>query len=429
MERGFTMDQALAEAARCLLCHDAPCSAGCPASTEPDRFIRKLRLRNLKGAVAVIKENNILGGVCAVVCPTCSLCAGGCVAAGLDQPIRIGEIQRWLVEYGWDLGFKPLKVRPGRGLKVAIVGSGPAGVTCAAELALAGFEPMVFEKESKPGGMLRYGIPNHRLSEEFLDRELADATALGVTFRCNSPISSKEDLEGLFGQGFKAVFVATGAWQAVTLDLSTRGGEVLDGLSFLRRAKAGGEEFNQLVSGRRVAVIGGGDTAMDSAVCALGGGAADVSILYRRSFAEMPGSPEEKDEAIRAGVHFLILTQPVDYVVNQGTLAGIRVVRTALGEPDDSGRRRPVPVAGTEHTLEAEVVVEAIGLEPTAVTAGLGLEVDSGNRIVVDLNGLTSRRAVFAGGDAVRGPSIVARAVNDGKQAARAIMRELGEVS
>ena len=429
MEKGFTMDQAIAEAARCLLCHDAPCSANCPATTEPDRFIRKLRLRNIKGAVATIKDNNPLGGVCAVVCPTCTLCAGGCTATELDKPIRIGEIQRWLIEWAWETGFNPLRKKEPNGIKVAIIGAGPSGLTCAAELAKEGYSPVIFEKEAKPGGMLRYGIPAHRVSDEFLDKDLADITDLGVEIRCNSPVGSEEELQKLFDDGFKSVYIATGAWRAFTLDVPNRDSQdVYDSLSFLKRAKVDAEAFGKAVAGKNVAVIGGGDTAMDCAVTAKRAGAADVSIVYRRSFTEMPGSPEEKDFAIAEGIHFIILTQPTNYVIEEGRVKGLKVVRNRLGSPDSSGRRRPEALTGSEHTIPTEVIVEAVGLAPAKSVGRFGLKTDDSDRIVVSKEGVTSLGGVFAGGDAVRGGSIVANGVKDGKIAAQAIIRNLQEV-
>ncbi len=428
MEKGFTMDQAMQEAARCLLCHDAPCACGCPAGTEPDRFIRKLRLRNLKGAARVIKENNALGGVCAVVCPTCTLCAEGCTAAGLDRPIRIGEIQRFLVEWAWQTGFKPIQAGPSNGRKVAVIGSGPAGLTCAAELARAGCKTVVFERKPEAGGMLRYGIPPHRLSVEFLDKEIRDILALGVELRCNSAVETAADLDRLLSsEGFDAIFLATGAWSSVTLDVPHRDSrDIFDALTFLQLAKTDPQAFAARVKGKVVAVVGGGDSAMDAAVSARRAGALDVYLFYRRSFVEMPGDPEEKRQAIAAGIHFVILTQPTDFVIEEGRLVGLKVVRTRLDAPDASGRRRPVRMAGTEHEFQADLAVEALGLVPPANAAAFGLQVDAQHRIVVrDGAGHTTRPLVLAGGDAVRGASIVARAVHDGKMAAHAILDQL----
>jgi len=428
MEKCLSLDQALAEASRCLLCHDAPCSRGCPAGTQPDRFIRKLRLRNIKGAVAVVKQNNVLGGICAVVCPTCSLCQQGCLAEQLSDPVDIGGIQRFLVEYGWQTGFKPLTRKPSKDKKVAVIGAGPSGLTCAAELAREGYGAEIFEKLEKPGGMLQYAIPEHRLSREFVEREIADVLALGVEIHTRKAVDSQSDLDRLFADGFLSVYVATGSWQCARLDIPGRDGDgVFDAMTFLRLAKQDSKAFRELVTGRTVAVVGGGDTAMDAAVSAGRGGAADVSILYRRSFNEMPGDFREKECALREGIHFLILTQPAEYVIEKGRVAGIRVVRTRLGDLDSSGRRAPVPVGESQHVLHADLVVEAIGLSPgDGIRKMSGLGFDDRNRILVKGQVHAQGSRIFAGGDAVRGPAIVAHAVADGKMAAAAIAKALG---
>jgi NADPH-dependent glutamate synthase beta subunit-like oxidoreductase len=430
MEHGFTMDQALAEASRCLLCHDAPCAAGCPASTAPDVFIRKLRFRNIKGAAKVIKERNIMGGACAVVCPTHTLCAKGCTAAGLDKPIRIGELQRFIVEHAWRIGFNPLVAGEANGIQVAIVGAGPAGLACAADLAKAGFGAVVFEKRSAAGGMLQWGIPNHRMSREFFEHELEDIRSLGVEFRFNTPIQTQADVDKLRADGFAAVFVATGAWRCITLDVEHRDGTGLeDSMSFLLRAKDQPDVVRKELTGAEVLVVGGGDTAMDAAVSAKRAGARDVSIVYRRSFQEMPGSPGEKQDALDAGVHFVILTQPVDYVISDGKITGARVVRTRLTTPDDSGRRRPENLPDTEHILAADLIIEAIGLTPDPSVRQLdALTIGDGERIVVDeAQRASADLPLYAGGDAVSGASIVVKAVRDGKAAAAAIRKELGQ--
>ena len=411
---GFSYDQAMAEAARCLLCHDAPCSKECPASTDPASFIRKMRFRNLKGAVAVIKENNVLGGTCAVICPTCDLCTKGCVAAGLDRPIDIARIQRFLVEYAWDIGFSPLKTsqkaKNKENAKVAIIGSGPSGLTCAAALAQEGCEVTVFERQEKPGGMLQYAIPDHRLAQEFFNREVDEVRELGVEIRCNAAIESKEAVKELLAEGYRAVYVATGTWESPTLDVPNRSAEgVFDALSFLKMSKVKAADFQNTVSDKSVAVIGGGDTAMDAAVTAVKAGARDVSILYRRSFNEMPGSAEEKERTFQSAVNFAFFTQPTDYEVKEGKLTGIKAVRTRLGEEDASGRRRPEAIDGTSHLIPADVVVEA-----------LGLAAEEGNKVLIGGDN------VFAGGDAVRGPSLVSYAVADGKSAATSILKSMG---
>lgn len=428
MEPGFTLAQAVAEASRCLLCHDAPCSTGCPANTAPDVFIRKLRFRNLQGAVRTIKERNALGGVCAVVCPTEGLCESRCVASGIGEPIRIGKIQRFLVEWAWDTHLRPPRAATPNGGKVAVVGAGPSGLTCAAELAKAGVRTVVFDKRPEPGGMLVFALPEHRLSRAFVRREIEDIRSLGVEFRCSHPISGDQDLNRLFEEGFQAVYLATGTWRSARLGIASHGSpDVVEALAWLELLKREEQGSRARVRDRRVIVVGGGDTAIDAAVCAKRSGAREVSLLYRRSFLEMPASRKEVLSALDEGIHLLVLTQPVEYVVHEGLLKAVRVIRTTLQPAQDGARPVPVPLAGTEHTIPTDVVIEAPGLLPgDDVTKFSEVELDRNQRIIVrDASGATSRMHVFAGGDAVRGASIVAKAVGDGQRAARAILAQL----
>lgn len=441
MEKGFDLAQAIAEADRCLLCHDAPCSAGCPAETDPGRFIRKLRLKNLTGAVRTIKQSNILGGACGVLCPTARLCEEKCSAMfksrerpqGADRPIQIGKIQRFLVEYAWHQGIQVLEKDAPRPEKVAVVGSGPGGLSCAAELARDGFAVTVFEARPEPGGVLRYGVVSYRCSLNFLNRELDDVRALGVEFRCNTPVNGRHDAKKLLEEGYGAVFLAPGLWQAASLKTAQPAVEGLwpsvDFLAALRDGRFG--EMKQAVTGKTVAVIGGGSVAMDCIGAAARLGAADVYLVYRRSYAQMPAEPDERVEAQEAGVHFLLLNQPVDYVTDdQGRVRGIQLVRTRLGEPDASGRRRPEAVPGSEWVLNADVVVEAIGNQAPDDSPHWypGVKVDERRLIQVEADtGRTSVDGIFAGGDIVRGPALVVQAVQDGKLAARAIKAYLSK--
>ncbi len=423
MKTGYTYSQAMAEAARCLLCHEPPCSAGCPANTDPGKFIRQMRLLNLKGAVATMYRNNILAASCGVLCPTCTLCASGCTAKGLDKPIDIGGLQRFLAEYAWEIGFAPLEAGPPNGHRVAVVGSGPAGLMCAAELAQLGFDVTVFEQRDKAGGVLRYLLPEHRLTAQFYDREVSLLGSLGVTVKTNAAVSGRSGLDQLFADGFEAVYLATGAWESVRLGLP---GETAKGvetaIGFLARSKEDPAGVTAMVKDRQVAVIGGGDTAMDVAVTAQRFGARDVYVLYRRSYAQMPGDPEEKLEVMQEGIHFVMLTQPLEYVAVGGNVTGVKVVRTRLGEADFGGRRRPELIPGTEHVLPADVVVEAVGLRPGKALKGFdGLSVDMSGRVAVTDDGETGISNVFAGGDAVRGAALISHAIGDGRRAARAI--------
>ena len=426
MIAGMDLHQAIIEADRCLLCHDAPCSKGCPAGTDPATFIRKLRLKNITGAIRTVKQNNILGGACGVLCPTARLCEKECSATGIGRPIDIGGLQRFLVEYGWQTGFKVFSKPVQDKAQVAVVGSGPGGLSCAAELAKRGYRVTIFEARPEPGGVLRYGVVSYRFDREFLDRELADIRELGVTFECNRRIAGPGGVQALLDQGYQAVFMAPGLWGAARLNperADTAGlYSSVDYLSALRDGRF--DDIAAEVAGKTVAVIGGGSVAMDCVDSAARLGAADVYLIYRRSWSQMPAERDERLASLEAGVHYLLLNQPLDYAVAEGRIAGVELVRTRLGAPDDSGRRRPEPVDGSEWTLPAEVVIEAIGNiaadDPAEWVAGLTADA----RQLIKTDPATARTGVpgvFAGGDIVRGPSLVVWAVQDGKVAAEAI--------
>jgi NADPH-dependent glutamate synthase beta subunit-like oxidoreductase len=435
MRKGFGLAQALAEADRCLLCHDAPCSQGCPAETKPAEFIRKLRFKNITGAIRTIKQNNILGGACGVLCPTQRLCEEKCSAVfksrndpeGADQPIRIGKIQRFLIEHYWDRGIKIFEKPQPRSEKIAVLGSGPAGLSCAAELAKDGYQVTVYEARPEPGGVLRYGVVSYRFDTNFLEHELQDIRDLGIQFQCNSPIQGKEGAEKLLQNGFAAVFLAPGLWAAETLKPARKKISGLQSsveyLSALRDGRF--KEIEEHVKGKTVAVIGGGSVAMDCVESAVKLNAKDVYLIYRRSYLQMPAEPDERIEAQQAGVHFLLLHQPVGYVTNkQNRLTGVKLLRTRLGKPDASGRRTPKPVQGSEWVMDVDVVIEAIGNKAPVESPRWypRVRVDANKLIKVDpATGQTSVKGIFAGGDIVRGPALVVTAVQDGKIAARAI--------
>jgi NADPH-dependent glutamate synthase beta subunit-like oxidoreductase len=439
MSKGLDLAQAIAEADRCLLCHDAPCSEGCPADTKPAEFIRKLRFKNMTGAIRTIKTNNILGGACGVLCPTSRLCEEKCSAMfkslnrpeGADRPIQIGKIQRFLVEHSWERGFKVFEKPEPRSEKIAVVGSGPGGLSCAAELAKDGYQVTVFEARPEPGGVLRYGVVFYRFDLDFLEHEMEDIKALGVKFQCSSPIEGKNAAEKLLKDGFDAVFLAPGLWDAATIKPEGKNIEGLySSVDYLEALSD--ERFNQMeknIMGKTVAVIGGGSVAMDCIESAVKLGAKDVYLVYRRSYSQMPAEPDERIEAQEAGVHFLLLNQPVDYVTDQkNRLEGLKLVRTRLGEPDASGRRRPLEIPGSEWIMDADIVIEAIGnIAPEKSPDWYpNVDVDGKKLIKADPEtGKTSVDGIFAGGDIVRGPALVVQAVQDGKVAARAIKEYL----
>jgi NADPH-dependent glutamate synthase beta subunit-like oxidoreductase len=428
MAGGMDFTQALAEADRCLLCHDAPCSRGCPAETDPGTFIRKLRMRNVTGAIRTIKENNALGGACGVLCPTPRLCEKECSATGIGRAIEIGKIQRFLIEYGWSIGFRAYEKPAPRPEKAAVVGSGPAGLSCAAELARQGVQVTVFEERAEPGGIIRYGVPAYRFDKTFLKNELQDLKDLGVKFKCRSRIEGAAGAKKLLGSGFQAVFLAPGLWGAERLKTSGRTKGVYTSVDFLAALREERfEELGRQVKGKTVAVIGGGSVAMDCAESALKLGARDVYLVYRRSYAQMPAEADERQAAQSLGVHFLLLNQPTGYQTDgSGRVKGLRLLRTRLGEPGADGRRKPVEIKGSAWTLEVSLVVEAIGNRPDpADWKGLVKTDERGLVLAGARNRKTSARGVYAGGDLVRGPALVVEAVQDGKLAARAILESL----
>jgi len=422
MNERYDFSRALAEADRCLLCHDAPCSKGCPANTGPGKFIKKFKMQNIKGAIRTIKENNILGGACGILCPTARLCEKECASSHLDQPIKIGKIQDFLVRHGRDIGFKVFEKPEVFLEKVAVIGSGPAGLSCGAELAKKGYAVTIYEKMDEPGGVLRYGVPSYRFSKEYLKQELEDIIDLGITFECNHPIKEEAEAEKLLDKGFSAVFIATGLWDAAGIfDTNPEG--VYSSVDFLASPHTPGpDRVKDQVQGKKVAVIGGGSVAMDCAGYAETLGAADVYLIYRRSFAQMPAEPDERIETLERNVHFLLLNQPKDYVTDaDGRVTGINIARTQLAPAQGSQRRFPVEIKGSEWTLDIDLVVEAIGNKAFHKFNKLypGVEIDSKKLIKVSLDDCkTSKPAIFAGGDIVRGPSLVVNAVQDGKTAA-----------
>ncbi len=435
MGKGFGWAQAVAEADRCLLCHDAPCSAGCPARTQPAEFIRKLRFKNISGAIRTIKQNNILGGACGVLCPTQILCEERCSARfasenrpeGVDRPIQIGQIQRFLIEHAWQRGFKVFGKPRSRPEKVAIVGSGPGGLSCAAQLARDGYQTTVFEARPEPGGVLRYGVVPYRFDLDFLEHELEDISGLGVTFQCNTPIQGRGGAEKLLQKGYDAVFLAPGLWEATSLSPNVGHTEgLLSSVAYLESLRDGRlDEVVRTIEGKAVAVIGGGSVAIDCAESAVRFGAGDVYLIYRRSYRQMPADAEERIAAQEAGIHFLLLNQPVDYLTAaQKGMQGVKLVRTRLGEPDSSGRRRPESIAGSEWVLQVDLVIEAIGNRAPEVARDWYPHVavhENGLIKVEPETGKTTAPGIFAGGDIVRGPGLVVQAVQDGKIAARAI--------
>jgi NADPH-dependent glutamate synthase beta subunit-like oxidoreductase len=422
MCEGFGLQQAIIEANRCLLCHDAPCSQGCPGGTDPGLFIRKLRLRNITGAIRTIKTNNILGGICGALCPVTRLCEEKCTATEIDSPIQIGKIQRALVEHSWDLDFEICSVEDKNGKKVAVVGSGPGGLSCAGELAKLGYEVTIFEAAPEPGGVLRYGVPEHRMSSDFLKKELEFIDELHIELKCNTSIDNKSGQVEKLLEEFDAVFFATGLWEPMDLFSENPEGN-FSATTFLTSMRDGSDgHLKSKFAGKSIAVIGGGSVAMDCIESAWELGASDVSLIYRRGFNQMPAEKEEITEVLELGTDLYTLNQPISMEIENNKVKGLKLLRTKLGKIDESGRKSCSSVAGTEWILACDVVIEAIGSKASQTELYPGLDRNKKNLIKTDESTCTTNiKGVFAGGDIVRGPALIIEAVQDGKSAAIAI--------
>jgi dihydropyrimidine dehydrogenase (NAD+) subunit PreA len=417
---------ALQEAGRCLLCYDAPCNAGCGADNEPGTFIRQLRLGNIKGAVRTMRQNNVLAATCAQVCPTCRQCVQGCARSGIDEPIRIDEIQAFLADYERQEGMKVLQAPTPGDRKVAVIGAGPAGLSAAASLALKGYATAVFEKMPEPGGQLRYGIPDHRLAPELVEQEIGLIRELGVRFECGHAISSQADLEGLFKQGFDAVFLAPGYDRPYSLGL---GEEASTGVykwdDFLGQSKdpQARTELAAAVAGQNVVVVGGGAVAMDCAVTAKRLGADRVYAVSLEAMEELPADEDEKGLAFREGIRFRPNGRVTRIEGENGSVKAVHGVEIRWQEPGRFVPDNAVDVSGSAFVIPAAIVVEAIGAGFSAELSSMlsGMDTDKG-RPQTDPHtmGLSDPR-VFGGGDLVAPGRTVASSVLDGKRAAEAI--------
>jgi dihydropyrimidine dehydrogenase (NAD+) subunit PreA len=424
--RPFTLQGAIQEAGRCLLCYDAPCNTGCGADTDPATFILKLRLGDIKGAVRTIRRNNILSGICAQVCPTCRLCEEGCSRSGIDEPIRIAELQAFLVEYERQEEMQVLEAPPPGNRKLAVIGSGPAGLSAAANLAMKGYAVTVFEKMPEPGGLLRYGIPEHRLSPGLLKFEIDLIKRLGVRFECAKAIRSREELERLLTDGYDAIFLATGCDRPYRLGLA---GEDLKGVflwdEFLSRSKEPESRKNleALVKNRRVVIIGGGSVAMDCAVTAKRLGAERVYTISLEAMEELPADVEEKELAFDEGIRFRPSSRVTEIIGENGRLKAIRGTEIRWIEPGRFVPENAEDSPGTEFSLPADILVEAIGagLSRELATMLDGIEIKNGRLKTEEETMATSHPKIFAGGDIVAAGKTVAASVMDGKKAAEAI--------
>jgi glutamate synthase (NADPH/NADH) small chain len=435
---GYTIDQALAEANRCLNCKTQPCIAGCPVEVPIPEFIQLIKERNFLAAARKIKEKNALPAICGRVCPQEDQCEKVCVLSKKWEPVGIGRLERFAADYEMANpdGLKIERPKP-NGHKVAVVGSGPAGLTCAADLAKLGYEVTIFEGLHKPGGVLVYGIPEFRLPKRIVEAEVKAIQELGVELKTDAVIGKLFTIDELFQQGYEAVFIGTGAGLPLFMGIP---GENLNGVysanEFLTRnnlmkAYLFPEYDTPIKRGKKVAVIGGGNVAMDAARTALRLGAEEVYLVYRRSEVEMPARIEEIERAKEEGIIFKLLTNPTRIIGNEkGWVEAMECIQMELGEPDESGRRRPIPIKGSEFVIPVDVVVVAIGtrVNPIIPSTTPDLKLNKRGYIVADPEtGATSKKGVFAGGDIVTGAATVILAMGAGRRAATAIHKYLSE--
>ncbi len=433
---GYTEEQALDEAQRCLHCKNKPCVSGCPVQVRIPEFIEKAAAGDFEGAYQVIAQSSSLPAVCGRVCPQESQCEKHCVRGVKGEPVGIGRLERFVADWHNQHAQEAPKKPASNGHKVAVVGSGPAGLTCAGDLARLGYAVTVFEALHTAGGVLVYGIPEFRLPKAIVQKEIDGLKAMGVKIETNMVIGRVLSIDELLEQGFEAVFIGSGAGLPRFMNIpgeNLKGvysaNEFLTRVNLMKAYKTG--SGTPIHRARKVAVVGGGNVAMDAARCAKRLGAEEVYIVYRRSEKELPARAEEVEHAKEEGVIFKLLNNPARILGDEsGSVQGIECLEMGLGEPDASGRRRPVEKAGSQFTLDVDCVIMAIGTSPNPLIKSTteGLETQKwGGIIVEEETGLTSRENVYAGGDAVTGAATVILAMGAGKTAAKAIHESLSK--
>lgn len=426
---GYTMQMALDEASRCLHCKHKPCVNGCPVNINIPDFIKMITEENFEGAYQVISESSSLPAVCGRVCPQESQCESKCVRGIKTEPVAIGRLERFVADYHNEHSTEKIQKPESNGHKVAVIGSGPSGLTCAGDLAKLGYEVTIFEALHTAGGVLQYGIPEFRLPKAIVNKEVDNLRDLGVDVETNMVIGRVLSIDELMEDGYEAVFIGSGAGLPRFMNIP---GENLKGVysanEFLTRVnlmKAYKEgSTTPIMHAKRVAVVGGGNVAMDAARSALRLGAEEVNIIYRRSDAELPARAEEVHHAKEEGIIFRTLTNPVEILGDDDdAVTGIKCIEMELGEPDASGRRRPIVKEGSEFTIPMDCVIMSIGTSPNPLIKSTteGLDTQKWGGIIADEDGLTSRPFVYAGGDAVTGAATVILAMGAGKKAAAAI--------
>ncbi len=427
---GYNMEEAMAESTRCLNCKKPMCVEGCPVSINIPGFIQELKEGKVEDAYQVISLSSALPAVCGRVCPQEKQCEGKCVRGIKGEAVSIGKLERFVADWARENGIKPTPAKEKNGKKVAVIGAGPSGLTCAGDLAKAGYEVTIYEALHKAGGVLVYGIPEFRLpKEKVVEKEIENIKSLGVKIETDVIVGKSITIDELLNEeGFDAVYIGSGAGLPRFMGIP---GENANGVfsaneyltrSNLMKAYEEGSK-TPIMKSKKVAVVGGGNVAMDAARTALRLGA-EVHIVYRRGESELPARAEEVHHAKEEGIIFDLLTNPVEIIADEkGWVSGIKCIRMELGEPDASGRRSPVEVAGSEFTIDVDTVIMALGTSPNPLISSTtkGLDVDKRKCIVADDNGKTSRDAVYAGGDAVTGAATVILAMGAGKTAAKAI--------
>ena len=428
---GYNADEAMEEASRCINCKNAKCMQGCPVSINIPAFVHEVKEGNFEKAYQIISESSALPAICGRVCPQESQCEGKCIRGIKGEAISIGKLERFVADWARENGIRPAAPAEKNGKKVAVIGSGPSGLTCAGDLAKLGYDVTIFEALHEAGGVLVYGIPEFRLPKlDVVAKEVENVKALGVKIETNVIIGRSITIDELMDEeGFEAVFIGSGAGLPMFMGIP---GETAKGVfsanEYLTRnnlMKAFREDYDTpIVHGKKVAVVGGGNVAMDAARTALRLGA-EVHIVYRRSEAELPARAEEVHHAKEEGIIFDLLTNPTEILVDENdAVAGMKCIRMELGEPDASGRRRPVEIPGSEFVLDVDTVIMSLGTSPNPLISSttIGLDVNKRKCIIADEEtGKTSKDGVYAGGDAVTGAATVLLAMGAGKAAAKGI--------
>lgn len=427
---GYNEEEAVCESGRCLNCKNAQCVKGCPVAINIPAFIEQVKNGDFEKAYQIISESSSLPAVCGRVCPQETQCEGKCIRGIKGEPVSIGKLERFVADWARDNNIKPAGAKEKNGKKVAVIGSGPAGLTCAGDLARLGYDVTIFEALHEPGGVLVYGIPEFRLpKDDVVLKEIDNVKGLGVKIETNVIIGKTISIDELMDEGFEAVFIGSGAGLPKFMNIpGEQSSGVFSANEYLTRSnlmKAFKEDGDTpIYRGKRVAVVGGGNVAMDAARTALRLGA-EVHIVYRRSEEEIPARVEEVHHAKQEGIIFDLLTNPTEIIADEnGWVTGMKCVRMELGEPDESGRRRPVVIPDSEFTMEVDAVIMSLGTSPNPLISSTteGLDTNKWKCIIADEeNGATTKEGVFAGGDAVTGAATVILAMGAGKAAAKGI--------